>query len=750
MPAGEERAAGGDPIGGARGDSAPAPAPAAVEPLATPGLVGEVAGLDAAALAPRLPALLDPAAAARTLHWGRNYLWVGDWPGVGAVVVKQFRHESPRARLRKRLGGSKARKSFAVARALRAAGVLTPEPLLWADSRAARGPSWFVTRLVEGVEARYPLRALAAGRLEAEHPDLAAGELLDGLGRAAARIHDAGVWHRDLSAGNLLLCREGGELRASVVDLNRARRRRSLGIAHRLRDLARLPVFRPADQEALLAAYFGAAYFGAKPSPRARALYRLLHGSFHGRHRLKNRLRARRGGLGGLRLVLRGRRPYPHLPPPPAEAGARDRVVWDPLSDQPHQHAGRGTKLRVRIADAPAHLRGLAVAAAAAPRVRRRYRELMAELPRRPVPWGGAGVALRPYPQDPAALLAALAELGVRDVLLRLHPWQDRHDDEEALARELHARGHRLVFALPQRRELVRDLPRWRAAVRELGERFVPYGEAFQVGQAINRSKWGVWSLSEYQALLQAAAEELRAVPGTKLAGPGVIDFEPHVTAAVLGWPGLGVRFDALASLLYVDRRGAPEARQLGFDAVGKAALLRAIGETAKWGIARGGEHWVTEVNWPLREGPHAPAGRDVAVDEETAADYLARYYLLLLGSGLVQRVYWWQLVARGYGLTVAEGGALRRRPAFHALATMQRELAGSTFVEAPPAPPDAYLWRFAGDAGAVIVGWSAGGVVEVELPAAPRVVVARGGTQAAAPARARVALTGSPRYFRL
>ena len=45
-----------------------------------------------------------------------------------------------------------------------------------------------------------------------------------------------------------------------------------------------------------------------------------------------------------------------------------------------------------------------------------------------------------------------------------------------------------------------------------------------------------------------------------------------------------------------------------------------------------------------------APAGRDVAVDEQTAADYLVRYYLLLLGSGLVQRVYWWQLVARGYG----------------------------------------------------------------------------------------------------
>jgi hypothetical protein len=139
-----------------------------------------------------------------------------------------------------------------------------------------------------------------------------------------------------------------------------------------------------------------------------------------------------------------------------------------------------------------------------------------------------------------------------------------------------------------------------------------------------------------------------------------------------------------------------------------------------------------------------------VAVDEQTAADYLARYYLLLLGSGLVQRVYWWQLVARGYGLTVAEGGALRRRPAFHALATLQRELAGATFVEALPAPAGAYVWRFAGAAGELVAAWTAAGRVEVELPAQPGAVVERGGSSAAAPARARVALTGSPRYFRL
>ena len=121
-----------------------------------------------------------------------------------------------------------------------------------------------------------------------------------------------------------------------------------------------------------------------------------------------------------------------------------------------------------------------------------------------------------------------------------------------------------------------------------------------------------------------------------------------QVAAAVLNQKDLGVRFDAVSALLYVDRRGAPENAQAGFDTVDKVVLLKAIAETAK---NAAGRVWITEVNWPLWEGPHSPAGKSVSVDEESQADYLVRYYLLALGTGLVERVFWWQLVARGYGL---------------------------------------------------------------------------------------------------
>jgi hypothetical protein len=85
-----------------------------------------------------------------------------------------------------------------------------------------------------------------------------------------------------------------------------------------------------------------------------------------------------------------------------------------------------------------------------------------------------------------------------------------------------------------------------------------------------------------------------------------------------------GFHFDAVSALLYVDRCGPPEGRQAGFDTLDKVRLLRAIADT---GVNGGrGRCWITEMNWPLWEGPHSPAGRAVAIDEEIQADHLARY----------------------------------------------------------------------------------------------------------------------------
>jgi tRNA A-37 threonylcarbamoyl transferase component Bud32 len=714
---------------------------------------GELAGLMVDAFRPRdlegeLRRILDPSAALESLHWGRSYLYRAELAtasGAVAVVVKQYREESLRRRLSRRLHGPKAARSFAIARHLHSAGFPTPEPIAAVWSTAPGGPSFYLCRhLPQAVEIRALLRAARAGREREEFPGVDLPALLADVGRLARRLHELGVWHRDLSVGNLLIApgSRGGHSLA-VVDLGRARRLRRLSAFQASRDLCRLALGRREHQEALLRGYWAETH-----SPGKRALFLACQRAFLARQRLKEpgkRL------FRALARALSPRRPHVHIPPPAREAPLRDRIVWDHLSDQPHQHAGRWGKLAVRLADSPAHLEALLAALLAAPRVVRRYRRLTRELYRSPVPWGGVGVALRPYPRDPGALLAAVEELGVRHLLLRLHPWQSDHAAEEELAGELARRGLDLAFALPQNRELVREPGRWREAVAELGRRFAPYGRSFQVGQAANRSKWGVWSYREYADLAATAGEELARIGRPlEVLGPAVIDFEPHATAAILNLRRPGLSFDAVASLLYVDRRGAPENRQLGFDTVGKVALIRAIAETSRNATGRS---WITEVNWPLREGPHAPAGRGVAVDEDTQASYLVRYFVLALSTGLVERVYWWQLVARGYGLAApGDDGGLRRRPAFNALRTLIRQLDGASSQGPLPAPPGGRLYRFVAAGGAaLVVGWSAAtGPVRARLPRPAAAAVGRDGEALAAPAGEEVELVAAPRYFRL
>lgn len=740
----------------------------AARSFSLPGYTGEIAaGIELPDLEQAVAHLIDPGAATRTLHWGRNYLYLTSCEtaaGPVEVVVKQFRNAGPRDRLRRRLGGGKAAKSWRIARAMTAAGIATPEPLLLIESRCPTGPSFYVCRYVAGgVEARFPLRAANDGRIAERFPGIDLASFLRQLGAFVRRLHDAGFWHRDLSSGNILVrgleVEEGagaavpGTYDLSLVDLNRARQGRRLSLSQRARDLSRMNVLRAEDRRLFLDGYWRRE---GGPPALGRALYTAYFHAFLWKNLWKKRLRGGRPGRSPRRVT---RVPHAHIPEAPAGAPVRDQIVWDRLSDQPHQHAGRLTKLRVRLADTSIHATTAATVARALPRIWRRYRELPRELYGGPIPWDGAGVCLRPWPEAPEALLSLVEDLGAKHLLLRLHPWQEDHRAEEELAAELSRRGYDLTFALPQNRDLVRDPARWRASLASIGERFTPYGRRFQVGQAINRSKWGVWNLREYVELARAAEEILRRHPGVELLGPAAIDFEYHLAIAALNLPAAGFRFDAVSALLYVDRSGPPEGRQLGFDAIDKLRLLRAVADTGLNCRPRPdsaprsggpGRCWITEMNWPLWEGPHSPAGRNVSVDEDTQADYLVRYYLLTLGTGLAERVFWWQLVARGYGLVDPGTAPGRRRPGFQALRTMLRELAGSRFEQVLPAPPPARLYRFRRPDGRdLVVGWSPEPRT-VRLPGKPIRAVGRDGGPLRSPATAEVEVRPAPAYFEL
>ena len=88
-------------------------------------------------------------------------------------------------------------------------------------------------------------------------------------------------------------------------------------------------------------------------------------------------------------------------------------------------------------------------------------------------------------------------------------------------------------------------------------------------------------------------------------------------------------------------------------------------------------------------------------------------------------------------------------RPSFHALATLQEQLAGSSFLGPLETEPPVRLYCFQTSVGdQVIVGWSTAGTVEATLSRPAVKVVGRDGEQWQARAGQTVEVGPSPRYF--
>ncbi len=724
--------------------------PASEDPSYEPFEAGRFHGEVSTARRPHDPGaeadrLADPSQATETIHWGRNYIYAAEMSseaGFLPVVVKQFKNQGLKRRLERRYRGSKAERSWRVAKELVRVGLSTPAPVMWIESEEPEGPSYFVAEKLEGaVEVRQFFRRLNDEPDASDFPDVDDEEFLGRLGRLARRVNDAGILYRDLSMGNVLAVCDGELLDLYLIDFNRARIGRKLGVVRRTRDICRLPVLRPSHRAAFLGGYWG--------SVPSRFSFRwLFYALSVDGYILKHAIKKRTQFLRLKRRHAHGGSHHPHIPAASDNVSSRDKAVWDHLSDQPHQHASGREKFVIRLADSPSHLRDLGIVVSSAAKVRRRYRELRTSLYESSSPFEGIGLAVRPWPQDPEAHLDGIETLGVGPILMRLHPWDTNHSAEEELARELVKRGHELSFVIPQNRDLVRDRERWRAAVEELAERFTPFGGCFQVGQAVNRSKWGIWTHGEYVDLYLEAAEILRRREGVQVLGPSVIDFEFQGLLALLNRRTGGLHFDIVSSLLYVDRRGAPENRQFGLDTVDKVTLLRAIAET---GRNCGDRCWITEVNWPLWEGPHSPAGKTVSVGEDEQADYLVRYYLLALGTGLVERVFWWRLIARGYGLVSPESdGSLRRRPSWYALKTLVDQVNGAECLGPLPAPEGSFLYHFAMNDHELVVGWSVNERARAELPRPCSEAVSRDGEGVGVPQDLAVELGSAPTYFHL
>lgn len=596
------------------------------------------------------------------------------------VVVKTFgRQAAWRDYVAKRGKGSKASRAFETACRLQEKGVGTPAPIAvverWNENRLAE--SHFICEFVPGLsDFRVELDTI----LHKTRDCTQLMELIEPVAKAVRKLHDAGVIHRDLGNQNIGLSKNpDGSWKVWFIDLNRARLFPKLTDKLRGKDLARLDI--PSALFSEFLAIYGASQVCRKEQQKALARFELHSRLRPFRHPIREyRLRKQDGGR--MFFSASAQREF-----------RRNIWIWDERSAQAIPAFNSKDRRSMRT---PANIlsalwewlkNGYAI--------QKNFKALQTQSFAEKVPFENTiGMALDPNPETWVAQLNWLNELQGNQkipVLLRVY-----HHKGEAhwswvveQAKNLHAAGHIIAFALVQDRNAILKPTSWKKMCDLIFDNTHSFADVYEIGHVTNRGKWGVWDFREYRTLIAPALEAQKRFPKIKLSGPACIDFDLHSLPALLGEIPTGT-FAALSQHLYVDRRGAPENKQGKFDTVDKCALHRAFARV--YGF-REEKIIVSEVNWPVVGTGHwSPVGSPYTLNgpwatppsatEDDYAKFMCRYFLLAIASGHVSRVYWWRLAARGYGLIDDTGTPekWRARPAFFALKDLLATLAGTCF----------------------------------------------------------------------
>jgi hypothetical protein len=269
-----------------------------------------------------------------------------------------------------------------------------------------------------------------------------------------------------------------------------------------------------------------------------------------------------------------------------------------------------------------------------------------------------------------ADMIAMVYELGVNDLLIRV-PLSDIENIDDYVKFVRLFEGRAILINILQDRRHIEDQQLLKQSLNTIFEKLSSYTSTFQIGNSINRKKWGFVTTYEYFNFYKVA-QKIRdeSYPEIHLLGGNTIDFElPNFARSI--FHASKIKYDGIAVQLYVDRRGAPENSQFGYDLIAKIkwfyGMIMLSHKTSN-------KLYITETNWPLiGTEPYAPAVGDCMVDEHKQLCYLLRYYLLMFSTGTVEKCYWHQLVAPGYGLIDNRGESVRKRKAFYALQTLYR-----------------------------------------------------------------------------
>lgn len=155
-----------------------------------------------------------------------------------SIIVKRYKYRRMYDKLRFLIQESKALRSLENAGIMVSLGLKTPKPLAVLEKRTRLGfilHSYYVT---ECIDYDFTLKNLLAESESRQHPELK--EYLKILARQVSTMHNNGLVYNDLHAENILIKNREGETDFFYVDLNRARVKKKLSRAQRIKDLSRL------------------------------------------------------------------------------------------------------------------------------------------------------------------------------------------------------------------------------------------------------------------------------------------------------------------------------------------------------------------------------------------------------------------------------------------------------------------------------------------------------------------------------
>lgn len=164
------------------------------------------------------------------------------------VAIKEFRTQGV-DKLKSLFQSSKARRAWNGSLALVKAGLGTPPPVAYLEKRPKLflEKSYFLAEyLSDMTEIRILFRELSSDALD---------QLLRELARYLSQCVEAGIDHRDLSDGNILVRKSTGEQNQFfLLDTNRIRCKRKIGTLRGIKSLIRLGI--PRDCQKVFLAYY--------------------------------------------------------------------------------------------------------------------------------------------------------------------------------------------------------------------------------------------------------------------------------------------------------------------------------------------------------------------------------------------------------------------------------------------------------------------------------------------------------------